>query len=99
MTAPPVDRLPVPTNVAELEEMINDADLVGRLISNGQFSEVIGNYARAINERDNSITQQIQDEVQRVSAEWLRENALDGFRPRVSPDAATPGDRKLYNPT
>lgn len=104
MTAPPIDRLPVPTSAAELEDLLSDKAKIDAMIASGQFTEVIQNYARIINDKDTSIKQQITEEVQRVTAEWLKEYGHDKLtRPNLTAVVdgikATNGRSSLYGRT
>lgn len=104
MTAPPIDRLPVPTSAAELEDLLSDKAKIDAMIASGQFTEVIQNYARIINDRDTGIKQQITEEVQRVTAEWLKEYGHDKLtRPNLTAAVdgikATNGRSSLYGRT
>jgi HK97 family phage major capsid protein len=104
MTAPPIDRLPVPTSAVELEDLLSDKSKIDAMIASGQFTEVIQNYARIINDKDTGIKQQITDEVQRVTAEWLKEYGHDKLtRPNLTAAVdgikATNGRSSLYGRT
>lgn len=104
MTAPA--KVPVPTNARELEEILSDKARVDQYIIDGQFQELVQNYARAVNEKDKDISLQIAAEVERVTAEWLRENGArdkDITRPNLAAAVeaikqAHPGDVTRYNP-
>ena len=75
MTAP--TKTPVPTNARELEEILSDKARIDQYIVDGQFQELVQNYARAVNEKDRDISLQITAEVERVTAEWLRDHHAD----------------------
>ena len=100
----PTTKVPVPTNARELEEILSDKARVDQYIIDGQFQELVANYARAVNEQDKDISLQITAEVERVTAEWLRENGADKVsKPNLTAaveaiKAAHPGDVTRYNP-
>lgn len=102
MTAPAVDRIPVPTSPTELEDMLNDDARLKALYASphGEFAEFIRNYAKAASAKDPTISEQIRDEVQRVTADFFRENHADDLRRlNLGPGSPQPKDRgAAYNP-
>lgn len=89
MTAPTI-----PTNASELEELISDRDRVEQIIKEGQFKDLITNYTRAVNKHDADLAEQVRAEVQRVTAEFLRDNPdADIHRPSLDPTNAIPAQR------
>lgn len=96
----------IPKTADELEDMLGNG-AVANMFEGGkakpEFGEFIKNYANAIRDKDASIQQQVQEETQRVLAEWLRDNAKDGFvanvkRVNLDPNAPPAAPRNtLYN--
>jgi HK97 family phage major capsid protein len=83
-----IDNLAIPNTPAELESMLGDSKTMTALVSNGaKFGEFITNYARATYDRDLSIRNQVETQVQQVLADFLRDNA-DGEVNRLN--MATP---------
>ncbi|HEX6968900.1 MAG TPA: phage major capsid protein [Micromonosporaceae bacterium] len=91
----------VPTNQAELEELLSDQKRVQQSIADKTFPQVIENYARATAKRDMDIKAQVREQTQQVLAEFLRENDQDIERLNLSPKQVlakgSPKDN-LYNP-
>ncbi|HEX6970290.1 MAG TPA: phage major capsid protein [Micromonosporaceae bacterium] len=96
----------VPTNQAELEELLSDQKRIQQAIKDGQFDEVITNYVRVVGKRDMDIKLQVQEQVQATLADFLRENG-EVERLNLSPEArvtqvVSEGDarrqRNLFNP-
>jgi len=82
--APPVPadnelKMTVPTSAAELEAMLGDGKKMQAIFGTPHFGEFITNYARVVHEKDLSIANQVQEQVQRVLADWLRENQPEGI--------------------
>jgi HK97 family phage major capsid protein len=104
MTAPPLEKLPVPTNAAELEEILADKVKIDAMVASGQLKDVITNYTRIVNERDADQAKQIRAEVERVTAEFLKEQGVDRIsRPdltnAVDQIKASNGRTSLYGRT
>lgn len=104
MTAPPLEKLPVPTNAAELEEILADKAKIDAMVASGQLKDVITNYTRIVNERDADQAKQIRAEVERVTAEFLKEQGVDRIsRPdltnAVDQIKASNGRTSLYGRT
>lgn len=84
-------RTVIPTDAAELEEMLGDSARMQALFADtAAFGEFITNYARSQIDRDNSIADQVRDETQRVLAQFLRDNPDALVRPNLTPDALQP---------
>lgn len=86
MTAPTV----IPTSASELEEMLTDQAQMAELFKDtSKFGEFITNYARTTMEKDQAIGKQVEEQVQAVLAEWLKENGGSGapvdLRPHMQP--------------
>jgi HK97 family phage major capsid protein len=99
------ETITIPTSQAQLEEMLGDSAKMQRVFADKTlFPEFITNYARAMHNRDLSIATQVQEETQRVLAQWLRDNQSEGIeRLDLTPrDVIKHGDprlpRNLYNP-
>lgn len=102
--APEPERIDIPTSPAALEAMLGDSKQMQKVFAgkNGEFGEFITNYARAVHNRDLSIATQVQEEVQRVTAQWLRDEQPE----RVGRLDLTPADivrtgsarNSLHNP-
>lgn len=72
------DTLTIPTTAAELEEMLGEPDKMQSLFKDqAKFAEFIKAYAKATITRDQSITQQVTEQTQKLVAEYLRENDVD----------------------
>lgn len=99
------DTITIPSSAAELEEMLGDPAAIKKLFAENKFGDFIKAYASSVNNRDESIGQQVREETQRVLAEWLKENRTDRAN---TPINLTPGDAPalgsgaqahgLYNP-
>lgn len=90
--------LTVPSDAAGLEALLNDTDKMKLVTADAnKFGEFIQNYAKTILDKDMSIATQVRDEVQRVTAEFLKENgqvnrpSLSVSSPQVDPKAAKAG--------
>lgn len=67
-------KIAIPTDQGELEELLADGPKVQNLMQEGQFSDVVKAYAKTIQDKDADLSRQVQEETQRVLAEYLREN-------------------------
>lgn len=67
-------KIVVPTEQAELEELLDDSSKVQSLMAEGQFADVIKAYAKHVGTADADLSNQVKEETQRVLAEYLREN-------------------------
>ncbi|QYN26693.1 phage major capsid protein [Amycolatopsis sp. DSM 110486] len=87
MTAPTI-----PTNAAELEEMLADSAKMQDLLKDtAKFGEFVANYGRTVMNKDDEIGKQVKAETQRVLAEWLKENGAKQLKnlnlsPETSPN-------------
>ena len=73
------DVLPIPTDAAELEEMLRDPTRMRDTIADpSRFRTFVGNYARNVINRDDTIQVQMREQAQQVLAEWLKNDGQDG---------------------
>ncbi|PXY27428.1 phage major capsid protein [Prauserella muralis] len=94
MTAPAI-----PTAPDELEETLNDPAKVKAIFENGGIGELVKNYAAAFNKREREFNEQVREEVERVTAEFLRDNAdAEIRRPDLAPGNTAPDRGAGYNP-
>lgn len=68
----------VPTDQGELEAVLADQEKVGAMIADGTFPDLIKNYARATNEADKTLMEQVKDQTQAVMAQFLKDNPEAG---------------------
>lgn len=94
MTAPTI-----PTNAAELEEILNDQKRLKEVIDNGGLQEFQLKYTLAATKKDPEIEKQIEEAKQQGVFEFLRENGGESVvRPNLAPaDAALPKGNGLYS--
>lgn len=95
MTAPTI-----PTEAAELEEMLLDAPRMAKVFKDkAQFEQFIRNYANTVLSNDLGILAQVQAETQRVMAQWLKDNQAEEVkRLNLSPHDPHPRNRgQFYN--
>ncbi|MFC4609730.1 phage major capsid protein [Streptomyces maoxianensis] len=89
----------IPTNAAELEEMLSDRSKVEALMGEGRFKDVVSAYARAVQDKDESIATQVREEVQRVTAAFLKDNGAENIRRvNLDPNTAPKAHNTFYNP-
>jgi HK97 family phage major capsid protein len=104
-----VDSLKIPTSPAELESMLHDNKVMSALFGSenkAKAGEFITNYARSVHDRDLTVATQVQEQVQAVMADWMRENMgegtsrLDMDMSKVTSHVARNGDARnaLHNP-
>lgn len=67
-------KVAIPTNPAELEEMLSDRAKVETLMSEGQFPEFITAYARTVMNKDTDLKAQVREQTQLALAEFLKDN-------------------------
>ena len=67
-------KITIPESQSELEELLSDGAKVQDLMREGQFKDVVSAYSKTILAKDQELTRQVQEETQRVLAEYLREN-------------------------
>jgi len=101
-TLPSGERITVPTNQSELEELLADQKRVQAVVKQGDFATMIQNYARAVAKADVDIKRQVNEQVQASLADFLKENYPDGTeRPNLTPrQVVATGDARnhTYNP-
>src|SRR3546814_13443681 len=68
----------VPTDQGELEAVLADQEKVGAMIAAGTFPDLIKNYARATNEADKSLMEQVKEQTQAVMAKFPKDNPEAG---------------------
>jgi HK97 family phage major capsid protein len=95
-------RITIPTNSAELEELLGDSKKVSDIFKAGQFGELVTNYARVVAKTDMDIKTQVNEQVQLGLAAFLADAYPDGVeRPDLTPRAVVAqGDARnsLHNP-
>lgn len=72
-----MSKIAVPTSPDELQEILSDDAKVKAIFEDGGLSDLVKNYAEAFSKKDKEFSDQVRDEVQRVTAEWLRENQAE----------------------
>ncbi|HEY0638395.1 MAG TPA: phage major capsid protein [Pseudonocardiaceae bacterium] len=91
----------IPTDAAELEEMLLDQPRMTRVMKDpAQFKDFIKNYANKCMSSDLSIVAQVREETQRVALQWLKEHgATDEVkRLNLGPGSPHAKDRgQFYN--
>lgn len=94
-------KITIPTESAQLEELLGDPAKVQDLMKEGQFSDTVKAYAKAVNQADGDLGRQVKEETQRVLAEYLRENGEESGLKALKEggvDAVTrTGDKSVYN--
>jgi HK97 family phage major capsid protein len=96
-----VTKIAIPTTADELEDMLSDTAKVQKLMDSGQLPEAIQGYA-AIQAKDRSIDQQIEEGSQRVLTKWLKDNPDAKPVQRLNLDPNAPVSTKgqgLYSKT
>ena len=94
-------KIVIPTEQAELEELLGDGAKVQNLMAEGQFSEVVKAYAKHVADNDAGLQRQVKEETQRILAEYLRENEnVDALKlmDRGGVDAVTTSARAHFQP-
>lgn len=92
-----MSKIPVPTDQGELEAILADQDKVGAMIKDGTFGDLVKNYARATNEADKSLMEQVKDQTQAVMAQFLKDNPEAGNAKRLNLDPYDgPGKNGYY---
>lgn len=87
----------IPTSAVELEEMLGDSARMQELFKDtASFGEFVTNYARAVNEKDVSLSTQVREETQRVLRDFLKENPDALVRPNITPGDAQPKNRGQF---
>jgi HK97 family phage major capsid protein len=76
--------LPVPKNGAELEEMLSDPARMKDVLADGKsFSAFVQEYANAQQGDGTELNRRIADETQRVFAEMLKNNGMEGGKDAI----------------
>lgn len=95
----------IPTSPDELQSFLADSTKVGASIQDGSFPDVIKAYAKGLADKDHSIAEQVQEQVQVGLQDFLKDNRAELVNkqrgPSLGPDtrSATPQAIKqgLYN--
>lgn len=94
-------KIAIPTDQGELEELLADGAKVQNLMAEGQFSDVVKQYATNLHRADADLQNQVKEETQRVLAEYLRENentkGLEALK-RGGTEAVVHAGNKFYQP-
>lgn len=109
MPSTALDDVVIPDSPAALEEMLSDPKTMAKVLTNKEaLPEFVTKYAQVVLNKHQEIGQQVEEQVQRVLATWLKENDEKGIVPRVNMGAQDPiakarmaDARKggLYNPS
>ena len=67
-------KIAIPETQSELEDLLADGSKVQALMQEGQFSDVVKQYAKTVHAKDEDLARQVKVETQRVLNEYLREN-------------------------
>lgn len=80
----------IPDSPAALEELLGDEKKMKAVLGQPDgLATVVNKYVKHVLNRQQDIQKQITEEVERVTAGWLRENADDGFTPvNLSPTSS-----------
>lgn len=101
-TLPSGERITIPTNQGDLEELLSDQKRVQAVIKQGDFADLIQAYARASAKQDMDIKRQVNEQVQASLAEFLKDNyPEETARPDLTPrQVVTNGTARnnLHNP-
>lgn len=76
----------IPTNPAELEEMLNDTGRIENLMKEGQFPELVTAYARTVMNKDADLSAQIREQTQIALAEMVGADAKNSDVKRLNLD-------------
>lgn len=106
VNADDVDRITIPDKPEDLEDMLRDGQKMAALFRQKDgFKDFVQKYARTVVDRDRSISDQVQTEVQRVLADWLKGQQEEGIVPvdlrNANPAGVVSGASlrdKIYNP-
>ncbi|WP_431895852.1 phage major capsid protein [Micromonospora haikouensis] len=86
-----VDRITIPDTPEGLEDMLRDGKKMAALFQQKDgFKDFVQRYAKTVVDRDRTITDQVQTEVQRTLAQWLKDQREQ--------DGAVPLDLRNANP-
>lgn len=102
-TLPSGERITVPTNQHELEELLGDAKKITALAKQGALPAAIEAYARFVAKSDMDITRQVQEQTQQFLAQWVKDNDDAGVgRPDLRTPAQMPpagnANNVIHNP-
>jgi len=89
--------LNIPTNGAELEELLTDGTKMTEIVKNGQMGEVVKAYATNVAKRDTDIAGQVKAQVQSELFDFMRNNEQKTTKANLN---YTPGKGKstaVYN--
>lgn len=92
--------IPVPKNADELAEMVGDPGRMKAVLADkGALTGFINAYAKGQTASDPGIAQQVRDETQRLFADALRNDQIDGInRLNLAPETGPVARSKHYNP-
>jgi HK97 family phage major capsid protein len=96
-----MSKITIPETQSGLEELLADASKVQNLMAEGQFSDVVKAYAKAVHAKDESLQRQVKEETQRILAEYLRENEnVEGLKlmKEGGVDAVTTSAKAHFSP-
>lgn len=99
-------KMAIPTSPDELQAFLGDKDKVGAAIQNGQFADVMKQYAKNVADKDHDISAQITEQVQVGLQEFMKDNRaelVNKQRGSIGPDprsqTAQGVKQGLYNKT
>jgi HK97 family phage major capsid protein len=78
-----VEDITIPDTASGLEEMLGNRDTVNKLFAAGKFPEAIRAYATVTNQQNQDIRAQVTAEVEKVTAQFLKDHAAEGFGTRA----------------
>lgn len=92
----------IPTDPDELKAALGDREKVEAMIADGSFPKFVQAYARATNERDQSILEMAREQTDAVLAEFLKSNQPENKGSKINLDPydgpGKNGYHKGYNP-
>jgi HK97 family phage major capsid protein len=72
------DTVTIPDTSEGLTELLHDSAKMQAIFGTPKFGDFITAYARDVHKKDLSIATQVQEQVQMIMADWLRENQPEG---------------------
>jgi HK97 family phage major capsid protein len=90
----------IPSNAAELEDMISDRSKVEKLVADGEFPDVMKAYAKTFLDSDEELKAQIKEQTQLAVANMLGEEKVTDRTARLNQTALAnrgKGDNRVYN--
>jgi HK97 family phage major capsid protein len=81
MTTVDVEDITIPDSPAALEEFLHDPKKVAAIIRQGQLQDLVLSYAKNVLDKQVDIGVQVQEQVERAMAQFLREHEDGGFTP------------------